>query len=272
MLNLKIFIIFHSEIKLAFYNDELLPYLIFVNVNQNNSNLNPELNSKLNIIDLYNMPNYKKLGKQYAESEVIYNLTINNILLANLDFIGFLHHDMDISKISLENLCSLCKKYTLISFDSHIVKNEYNNLYLMDHRKPNQWQGLGRNCYDEILDDINKFQKTDITIKGIQNNHINLCCAFLLKYSDFETLMSFICKIIESNKLEIFDTKNRYRMQGGLLERYIGLWLTINVKNYIYLEIDHHFHETILSNFHGYHILSIIKRLKLRLIRAFIKI
>jgi len=267
MKNIKIFVIFHKDIKLEYYKEEILPHIVFVNVNQNNNYLENINDLKLSIINLHDFSNYVSLGRQYAESEVIYNLFRNKKYIKKLDYIGFLHHDMDVSMVSLNQILSLCDKYDVISFDSHIIKDDYNNMFLMDRRKPNVWQGLGKNCYEQILEDINNHQKKEVKIEEIKNKHITLCCAFLLKSSKFEILMGFISKIIESKKLEIFDSDRRYRMQGGLLERYVGIWLTINIPEYYYLKVDHHFHETNLVNSKNNYILTLLKKSQLKLIK-----
>lgn len=268
MKNIKIFVIFHKDIKLEYYKEEILPHIVFVNVNQNNNYLENINDHKLSIINLHDFSNYVSLGRQYAESEVIYNIFRNKKYIKKLDYIGFLHHDMDVSMVSLNQILSLCDKYDVISFDSHIIRDDYNNMFLMDRRKPNVWQGLGKNCYEQILEDINNHQKQEVRIKEIKNKHITLCCAFLLKSSKFEILMGFISKIIESKKLEIFDSDGRYRMQGGLLERYVGIWLTINIPEYYYLKVDHHFHETNLVNSKNNYILTLLKKSQLKLIKT----
>ena len=56
-------------------------------------------------------------------------------------------------------------------------------------------------------------------------------------------MMRFFLPIIESGKLNIFDTEHKYRIQGGLFERYISVFLDKLNKPYYDLELNHLYKE-----------------------------
>jgi len=118
----------------------------------------------------------------------------------------------------------------------------------MDISKPNVQRGKGKNCYEAILEDFNKFYGTEITINQILNEDINLCSSFILQVHIFEDMMAFISNIIESEKLNLFDTNHKHRIQGGLLERYYGLWLILKETNVTKFPLVHEYLETKSQN------------------------
>jgi hypothetical protein len=54
-----------------------------------------------------------------------------------------------------------------------------------------------------------------------------MCDCFVTPVPVFDKLMSFVTPIIESRKLDIYDTKRQHRLQGGLLERYVAVFFAL---------------------------------------------
>jgi hypothetical protein len=236
-----IFVIFHENINTTYYNSNLLSDLVFVNVDKNNPYINNIKSRGFHVINLYEFNNFISLGKQYAESEVIYNIFKNPYLIEDVDYVGFMQYDMHTHNLSPEELTSLIGKYQHIAFDEHSFRVDYKVGYLMDESYPEKWIGRGKNCYDTILEDYNQFYNTNHTIKELLPKQINLCCTFLLEKSHFNKMMDFISSTIESNKLDVFDKQRRFRMQGGLMERYFGLWLMLNPSSRVCRPVEHIF-------------------------------
>lgn len=241
----RIFIIFHNDINLGYYHGSFIRYITFVNVTPNNPSVKKLTDLGCHVINQYEFKNFISLGKQYAESEVIYNIYKNPYLTEDVDYVGFMQYDMHTHDLSKEELDSLIDSYKHIAFDEHLIKSDYQVGYLMDSQYPEKWIGRGKNCYLSILEDYNRFYRTNHTLKEIIPGEINLCCTFLLEKDHYNNMMAFISNVIESKRLDIFDTKRAFRMQGGLLERYFGVWLTINRVSYFHRPIEHVFNTTV---------------------------
>lgn len=242
----KIFIIFHDTLNIQYYNASILKNLIFVNVRKDNKNRYPDLK----IINLHEFKEYKPIGKYYAESEVLYNIYKNIYLIENIDYIGFLHHDFDCSKLTDEIIQKSIADNKLISFETHLFKHDYKNRILMDPQKPNTLYGRGRNCYDTIFYDFNTIYNTNYSVSNFieSESEIILCSCFLTKAKIFVELMDFGSLIIESKKLDLYDTNHKYRIQGGLMERYYATWFLLKKIQFITIKIQHNFYESKRQN------------------------
>lgn len=252
----KIFIITHSEIIDEMYihdkrfNNE---NYCFLNVGAKEKLINEE---KYSCIKQYELPGALKLGKWWAESEGIYNVWRSGIY-KNLDYIGFIHYDKELRLIKKNflpwnntNITNRINNYLIdrpiahISFENHNIKNDYKQHILADERFPNTLTGEGKNCYDYILDDYNAFFHTNYTIEEfLQKQYINLCSCFLIDYEHFDEMMRFWDWVVKSKKLEIFDTEHKYRLQGGLAERYFGVYLTYAYDDSLDLSLIHHYND-----------------------------
>ena len=241
----KIFVVFHNDINPDYYEESLVKDLIFVNVNPNNPNINRLRTLGYQVINQYEFKNFISLGKQFAESEVIYNIFKNPYLTADADYVGFMQYDMNTHHLSKQELEALTETYSHIAFDEHRLYDDYATGYMMDERYPDKWIGTGKNCYVGILEDYNRFYGSKFRINELRSKGINLCCTFLLEKSYYNKMMGFISSIIESKKLDLYDSKRVHRTQGGLLERYFGLWLTINTGSYFHRPIEHVFDTTV---------------------------
>ena len=234
-----IFVITHKNIFDFVYTGERLCNFKFMNVSD--SQLQLELYDKYNVVDI-KQTNFINLGKHYTESEVIYNVYKNN-LYESLPYIGFIHYDVGTKQIQTNvSLTAYLDKY-LDSID-HINLQpfdfnwDYYQRILADANFPETLVGDGKNCYDFILEKYNEFYNTKKTINDL-SGIINLCSCFILKVEYFKLMMSWISWIIETKCLDVFDTLHRYRIQGGLLERFYAVWLKLNVANSYIFAVDH---------------------------------
>lgn len=255
-----VFVIFHDTLNLEYYNESILENFVFVNVRKDNKNVYPNLN----VINLHEFKEFKALGSYYAESEVIYNVYKNMYLVDNVDYIGFLHHDIDCNPLTNDQVLNMVKYNELISFETHSFTKDYNRGILMDANKPNMLYGKGVNCYDTIFHDFNSFYNTNFSICDFnkKDNHIILCSCFILKKEIFLKLMEFSSQIIESKKLDIFDTKHKYRIQGGLMERYYAIWFLLKDVSFVSQRLIHNYYETNRQN-------TFITQVKRKLISIF---
>ena len=57
----------------------------------------------------------------------------------------------------------------------------------------------------------------------------------------FDRMMAFTNSIVDSKKLDAFDTIHQYRIQGGLLERYYAVWMLLQKVKFSVLPLPHSF-------------------------------
>jgi hypothetical protein len=127
-----------------------------------------------------------------------------------------------------------------VSLESHDFQKIYDQHVLMDDDKPDAFIGEGVNCIDRILDDYNSFFQTHFTLQDIsRDGFITMCDCFITPISIFDKLMSFITPIMESGKLDRYDTQRLHRLQGGLLERYVAVFFTLENMAKVDLSIVH---------------------------------
>jgi len=238
-----LFVVFHHELKREYYHPSLLNNYIFVNVNPKNEAVAAYQDYK--IINQYEFRDFHSLGKWYTESEVIYNIYKNPYLTDDLDYVVFLQHDIDSSILTAEKIDKLLEEYEHINLQPYSFTGDYNQKILMDERQPDKTNGSGVNCYEEIVKDYNSFYKTSHKVSDLEGKTMNLCASFVLPKTEFNRMMAFVSSIIESGKLDKFDTKHLNRMQGGYLERYYGVWLAFRELPCTTLGLVHHFNMSI---------------------------
>ena len=241
-MNVKIFVIYHDSVNDDFYDPSMIDYFTFINV----TNRDIVIDQRYTNIKLSEFKSFIPLGKWYAESEVIYNVYKNPYLYSDTDYIGFIHHDMDISMINTVRLEQLISNGSneFVIFQPYNFKAVYKQKILMDEKQPNVFSGVGKNCFDSIFDDYNNYYKTTCAARNFFNSTVGLCSAFIIKKQVFDEMMEFIDTIVISHKLENYDTNHKYRIQGGLLERYYASWLLLMNKNFSVYPIPHNFIET----------------------------
>lgn len=197
------------------------------------------------------------LGKYWAESEGIYNIWKSGIY-KDTEYIGFLHYDIEFKLKDKDrmresfylgtatNITSRIERYIKrkekchISFQTYDIQWEYNQDISADINNPNTLVHGGRNCYDYILEDYNNYFKTSYTLDDLlQKEKINLCSCFLIDVVTFEKMMGFFDWIVTSRKLDVFDTEHHYRFQGGMAERYFGVFLIFEYEKMLDLSLVH---------------------------------
>jgi hypothetical protein len=240
----RIFVVFHDTLTLEYYHESVLDCLVFVNVNPHNPHEYPSLN----VINLYEFECFVPLGKWYTESEVIYNVFRNPQLYADADFVGFLQYDVDASPLRHEHLLALMQQAVYLSFEPHRFRDDYAQNILMDPAQPNVLRGNGKNCYLGIFEDFNRHYDTRFVVQDWMGHSIGLCSCFLVKRALFDELMTFVEGIIQRKKLDAFDTRHQYRIQGGLLERYYAIWFLLKQIPLTPLRLQHHYAETKRQN------------------------
>lgn len=252
----KIYIVGHNGVHDWMYKkDKAFNKENYVVLNVGNEKF--ELSDKYSIINQFELPDFHSLGKWWAESEGIYNVWKNN-LHRNLDFIGFIHYDKELRLVnrrlfqSSTDITNRINKYIQdkskahISFETHNPENDYAQKIMADETMPNTLVGEGLNCYDYILKDYNNYFKTNYTIEDFKSKpFINLCSCFLIDTATFDKMMQFWNWVVTSKKLDVFDTNHQYRLQGGLAERYFGLFLLFEYDEMCDLSIIHHYNKNI---------------------------
>jgi hypothetical protein len=238
----KVFIIFHKSL---FFDN----YASDTNFNSENYTFlkvgDAEPDTLLAFKDIKEIGNYTALGKWYAESEAIYNLYKNPNFYSTLDYIGFSQYDKP--HIALKNGSTNITQQVKdilktqgshhISLETYSLSLDYDQNIMMDDDFPDQLTGSGKNCYLGILEDYNYYHQTQHNLAEI--SLINLCSSFIISVTVFDKIMKFIAFIIESKKLDRYDSLRKHRIQGGLLERYIGLALAFEDVKFHDLSIGH---------------------------------
>ncbi len=250
----KIFIISHERILHEMYcndRDFSSDHYAVINVGQE-----PIYSAeKLQVYQQKDWATYKSLGKYWTESEGIYNLWRSGAW-KNLEYIGFLHYDLELclrdkkSKFHRYNITDRIEKYISkrvrghISFETHGTLEDYQQKIMADERYPDQLSGEGRNCYELIIEDYNCFFQTNYTIKDfLEKKQINLCSCFLIDVYHFDEMMKWWESIVESGELLKYDPSHRYRLQGGLAERYFGVYMAFQYDDLLDLSLIHHYND-----------------------------
>ena len=256
--NWKIYIVGHQKLYDNMYSGDKLfsgEHYEILNVGEKGQIDNP---LGLRQIDQKTLPTFVSLGKWWTESEGIYNLWLDG-RWRELDYIGFIHYDLELRLdprvkgiIRRSNITERVQKYldmhskAHISFETHNFSGDYNQKIMADVDRPNDQTGDGMNCYDYILNDYNQFFGTNKTISELSNRgQINLCSCFLIDVEHFDEMMKWWNSVINSHRLEQFDTNHEYRIHGGLAERYFGVYLALNYDELCDLSLIHHYNDGI---------------------------
>lgn len=196
------------------------------------------------VINSCDIEGYEYMGKDWAESEVIYNIGKLG-LFGDFDYIGIIHWDFNLYNRQYqtyritENIDRIIEKYDWISFFPAKYLN-INGTYdvLMDERKPNCLFVKDSGLENPISS--NRFIKDILEIKDIEQGHpISLCCSFLADRNTFYGISRLISDIKETKILDKFDTERRHRYPGQFMERLIAIYST--TRNQFQFGLDHRF-------------------------------
>lgn len=250
----KIYIVAHKKVYDEMYiNDPMFNYNNYCVLNVGEID-NFQVNHKFACVKQSELNNFVSLGRWWAESEGIYNIWRDG-RYRELDYIGFLHYDKELCLVKrplfekertniTERICGYIKKKEKahISFETYKTRIIYNQRILADINQPNTFNGEGINCLDYILNDYNEYHGTNFSRKDLfKHKYMNLCSCFLIDVRTFEKMMKFFDWVISNQKLAPFDTFHRNRMQGGLAERYFGIFLLFEYEKMLDLSLIHHY-------------------------------
>jgi hypothetical protein len=243
-----IFITTHKHIFPRMYTSDpgfSLNHFKFVNISD--VHLHKAYETRYNVLNIKDYHGFIPLGAHYVESETIYNLYRNPDLIGDISYIGFLHYDKELKPFNKTSFTQQINAYIKkrkkahISFSTYKMPIIYNQRILADHSKPEVLIGTGRNCIDYILDDYNLFFNTRYSLKDLMHKeYINLESCFFIDIKTFEKMMSFCSWIIKEQKIDELDPKRLNRLQGGLLERYYGVFLALEYREFLDLTLPHH--------------------------------
>lgn len=252
-MNWKIYIVGHKKIHenlmagdKRFNNDNYM----FLNVGQ----LDRLENSQgYNCINQKDLQNYTPIGKYWAESEGIYNIWRSRSY-KELTYIGFLHYDIEFrlaKRFCMGKHTNITeridryisgKKKAHVSFATYGTKQDYAQNIMMDPTRPNELVGNGINCYDQIIADYNAYFQANYTLEDFfAHRCINLCSCFLIDTKTFDKMMGFFDWLVNSHKLDGYDTGHRNRFQGGMAERYFGVFLLFEYDKMLDLSLVHQY-------------------------------
>ena len=246
----KILIVTNNRIIPEYYqNDRMFngDNWTFFNVSKDNR----VTNDNFNVINALDMPNYEFLGKEWAESEVIYNVSKLD-LFKDFDYLGIIHWDFNLYNKNYdtyritENINRILEKYDVISFfQSKLSSTTGYYDVMMDERKPNclfcRESGLDNPV--SCLEYVKRFlPNPNIDISSISPRLIiSLCSSFLCKRTNFIELGNMISRIKSDECIRRFDTENRHRFPGQLIERLFALYLSGMFFDPFDFTLDHRF-------------------------------
>ena len=220
--------------------------------------LEHRMGSKFTLLNEYDLPIHMTEA-HYAELTGLYAIYKNG-LHKGLDAIGFSQYDkehrligssQDIEAETLETLRLEAEKQKKatgptdvttriekslndnptgvhICLEGHGFQKMYDSKVMMDESDPDAFVGEGINCFDAILSDYNSHFGTSFTMSDVAaDGYLTMCDSFITPVLTFEKLMEFLVPIIESRRLDIFDSKRKHRLQGGLLERYVAVFFAL---------------------------------------------
>ena len=222
----------HPEYYEKDYTFDPQKYVLF-NVGKNKFS-----NDKIQVVNSCEVPGYIRLGRKYAESEVIYNVAKLG-LFQDYDYIGLMHYDFvfEEQKTNFTNITELISSFVdsnidLMSFFTGMVGHvigPYN--VLLDERRPNclfvRNSGLQnpKSINERIVSDIKRVLGKDLDLSKIDpHSNIALCCSFLAKKEIFAEIGKLIIDAIEDGYFDKFDTQDKHRFPGQAIERYVALY------------------------------------------------
>jgi hypothetical protein len=267
----KVFIHCHNVIWDEMYEKDLdftAEHYSFLKLGRHDLRYNPEKGYR--IISEFDFPIYWD-APHYAELTGLY-CVYKNRLHEGFDYVGFSHYDkehrllcsgesMNIGELEAARVLYDVKRRKCngptditsrihsvvgsplpvhVSLESHDFQKIYDQRVLMDDTKPDVFIGEGVNCMDRILEDYNTFFRASYTLRDVaRDGFLTMCDCFITPVSLFDKLMSFIAPIMESGKLDMYDTQRIHRLQGGLLERYVAVFFALEKISKVDLSIVH---------------------------------
>jgi hypothetical protein len=187
---------------------------------------------------------FKPLGKQWAETEAIYT-TYTSGIYNYFEMVGFIHYDYCLYDGFCDRIKSIVnnREATFVSFSTYLFDNDFRQGIILDPARPNLLQARGGpSCYHTLIRHFNTVYNSSLSIGDLVGKRINLCSAYLCTPRVFADLMRLISYSVKNALLEDYDTQRNHRIQGGMAERYVGVYSS----NLQFLEIE-------LAHMYNYH-------------------
>lgn len=192
------------------------------------------------VIQMCELPGYVPLGSHWAESEAIYAIWRSG-LHKSLEWVGFTQWDKPLRLTkgprrrgftqTLEDQLRNSSEKAHFSLETHNFRKEARQRILADFNQPSKQTGKGVSAYQKILDDFNEFYGTRMTILDLRlAKKINLVSSFVIHSGKFEEMMTFFDWVVRTRNLDKLDPERKFRAQGGLAERYFGVWLALRLE------------------------------------------
>lgn len=92
---------------------------------------------------------------------------------------------------------------------------------------------------ETITKEYNIITNNNLKLSDIKDKDLSICGSFFIHKNIFINMMSFLSIIIQDNRLEKYNKKER--IQGTLSERYLAIFIhALNLEN-IKFDLPHHF-------------------------------
>ena len=203
-----IYCLYHNH-KLAGMNLRYKRYLTFVKMDRSNFVLDAPKH-----VNMYNIPNFKSIGKDCAEYELYYNLYSAQSLLS--DYVGFIQYDM---KFNPKVLTIKMSPNDIIVFQAY----KFNAIW----EQPMTF--YDKNSLDVLVGDFNQIYSKNISIADIKSSTLPMCGSIVIHKDKFNLVMKGMVEFINTklnahkNAMKCGWTKKRY--EGQILERFMAITL-----------------------------------------------
>lgn len=193
----------------------------------------------IRVVNQRDLAGFTPLGRHWAETEGILSVWRSGHHL-DVDYVGFTQWDKPLRLNAPAAPMSLTREINRQvrsweierlegaygSLETHSFRGDYDQRILADVTRPDQLTGRGTKAYRRILRDINAFHGTHYSLASLYlRRNIALCSSFLVHRAVFTRMMAFFDAVRPS--LEELDPNRRFRLQGGLAERYYGVYLSL---------------------------------------------
>lgn len=196
---------------------------------------------KFSVLNSADVPGYVQLGREWAESEAIYNMdAVMDRLGRDYGEVGLLHWDFNFREKNTgsSEVTALVRKclsagYRYISFfpaQFRLITGMYN--VMMDERQPNclftSKSGLSdpRSANEYVLDYFSSSVPGGFSLSEGAINPVfpvSMCCAGLFPREWFAHARKFMERAMSDGVDTRFDTQKRHRFPGQLMERFVAL-------------------------------------------------
>jgi hypothetical protein len=252
-LNYQIYCLYHNKVTKRYYGNQI-DQITFVKMDKG-----PYVFKAKKHIYLNKETWFHPIGKEWAEYEFYYSLYqgYKKGLIELPEYLGFIQYDMEFKGIEdeyknvsiIDFIDGLIRENkinskTLISFKSYDFWEIYNQNIIMDPKRPEVKSDIKfENCYDTIIKEYNIILNKKMSLSTLKESGLDMCSSFFIHRDIFVKMAEFISVIVEDGRLNNY--KKEDRMQSGLMERYVSVFIGLSGLNKIVFSI---FHYGIVSN------------------------